>query len=81
LEEIRTQALEQKINARAVFILPWLVLVALTIRDGAFRDFYRSPAGVLVILIAAALSAVGMLLVARLGRDPEEPRVFAGGAE
>lgn len=80
-EEIRTQALEQKINARAVFILPWLVLVALTIRDGAFRDFYRSPTGVLVILIGAALSAIGMLLVARLGREPEEPRVFAGGPE
>jgi hypothetical protein len=31
-----------KINARAVLVLPWLVLVALTIRDGPFRDFYRS---------------------------------------
>jgi tight adherence protein B len=81
LEEIRTQALEQKINARAVFVLPWLVLVALTVREGAFRDFYRSAAGVLVVVIGAALSAIGMLLVARLGREPEEPRVFAGGAE
>ncbi len=81
LEEIRTQALEQKINARAVFVLPWLVLVALTVREGAFRDFYRSAAGVLVVAIGAALSAVGMYLVARLGREPEEPRVFAGGVE
>jgi tight adherence protein B len=81
MEEIRTQALEQKINARAVFVLPWLVLVALTIREGAFRDFYRSSAGALVVAIGAALSAIGMMLVARLGREPEEPRVFAGGAE
>jgi tight adherence protein B len=81
MEEIRTQALEQKINARAVFVLPWLVLVALTIREGAFRDFYRSTAGVLVVAIGAALSAIGMMLVTRLGREPEEPRVFAGGIE
>jgi tight adherence protein B len=81
LEEIRTQSLEQKINARAVFVLPWLVLVALTVREGAFRDFYRSPAGVLVVALGALLSAVGMALVARLGREPEEPRVFSGVVE
>jgi tight adherence protein B len=81
LEEIRTQSLEQKINARAVFVLPWLVLVALTIREGAFRDFYQSAAGVFVVIVGAALSAIGMLLVARLGREPEEPRVFGGGAK
>jgi len=72
LEEIRTESLEQKINARAVFVLPWLVLVALTLRDGAFRDFYRSPAGVLVVTVGAALSALGMWLVARLGRGRAE---------
>jgi tight adherence protein B len=81
LEEIRTESLEQKINARAVFVLPWLVLVALTVREGAFRDFYRSPAGALVVALGAVLSAFGMILVARLGREPEEPRVFGGGRE
>src|SRR5680860_1096925 len=29
-EEIATASLEQRINARAVFVLPWVVLVALT---------------------------------------------------
>lgn len=77
LEEIRTESLEQKINARAVFVLPWLVLVVLTLRDGAFRDFYRSPAGATVVAIGAGLSALGMWLVSRLGREPDEPRVFA----
>lgn len=76
LEEIRSEALEQKINARAVFGLPWLVLVALTVRDGAFRAFYQTPGGLLVITVAAVLSALGMWLVIRLGRDPSEPRVF-----
>jgi len=46
LDEIDSQALEMKINARAVLVLPWLVLVALTVRGGAFRDFYESPGGV-----------------------------------
>jgi tight adherence protein B len=78
LEEIETQALEQKINSRAVFVLPWIVLVAITFQDGAFRDFYGSGAGTLVVLVGAAMSAMGIWLVARLGREPAEPRVFGG---
>lgn len=80
LEEIRTEALEQKINARAVFSLPWFVLVALTARTGMFRDFYQSAGGAVVILIGAAMSLVGIVLVRRLGRDPEEPRVMGGSS-
>ena len=45
LDEIESEGLEMKINARAVLVMPWLVLVALTLRDGPFRAFYRSPAG------------------------------------
>jgi drug/metabolite transporter (DMT)-like permease len=65
-----------KINARAVLVLPWLVLVALTLRAGPFRDFYRSPAGLVVVLAGAALSALGYLWISRLGRAADEPRVF-----
>ncbi|HEX2737479.1 MAG TPA: hypothetical protein VHP57_05020, partial [Acidimicrobiia bacterium] len=43
LDEIETEGLEMKINARAVLVMPWFVLVALTLRDGPFRDFYQSP--------------------------------------
>ena len=35
LDEIETEGLEMKINARAVLVLPWFVLVALTLRGGA----------------------------------------------
>jgi Flp pilus assembly protein TadB len=73
-----TDALEQKINARAVFALPWLVLLLLTARPGHFRDFYQSTGGLLVVGAAAVLSAVGVVLVTRLGRDPVEERVLAG---
>lgn len=76
LEAIRTESLEQKINARAVFVLPWLVLAAITSRAGEFRDFYASAGGVVVVVAGGVMSAIGLALVSRLGREPEEPRVF-----
>lgn len=80
LEEVETEGLEMKINARAVLVLPWLVLVALTVREGPFRDFYRSPGGLLVVLVAGVLSVVGGLLIARLARTRAEQRVFGSSA-
>jgi len=77
LDEIDTEGLEMRINARAVLVLPWAVLVALTLRPGPFRDFYQSTAGVLVLVGAAVLSALGAAWLGRLGRQPTEPRVFA----
>jgi tight adherence protein B len=78
LEEVESEGLEMKLNARAVLVMPWLVLVALTIRDGAFRDFYSSPAGFVVVLVGAALCAIGAWWIGRLGRAHEERRVFGG---
>jgi tight adherence protein B len=77
LDEIDTEGLESRINARAVMVLPWLVLVALTARPGAFRDFYRSPGGVVTLLVAGALTAVGVAALGRLSREPVEVRPFA----
>ena len=77
LDEIDTEGLEMRINARAVLVLPWAVLVALTLRPGPFRAFYQSTAGVLVLLGAGALSVLGATWLGRLGRQPTEPRVFA----
>ncbi len=78
LEEIESEGLEMKINARAVLVMPWFVLVALTLRAGPFRDFYRSPAGVLVVLAGAVLSGLGSWWISRLGRAGRERRVFGG---
>lgn len=77
-EEIRTESLEQRINARAVFVLPWLVLVLLSAREGPFRDFYGSSAGLVVIAAGAGLSAFGAVVVGRLARRETEPRVIGG---
>lgn len=76
-EEIATAVLEQKINARSVFVLPWVVLATLTARAGHFRDFYQSAGGLLVVAVAALLSLFGMWLLSRLDRDPAEERVLA----
>lgn len=80
LEEIRTAQLEQKINAWAVSVLPWLVLVMLTARPGAFREFYRSAAGGLVIVIGGSLTLLGLWILTRLGRDPIEERVLGAAS-
>jgi hypothetical protein len=58
-------------------VLPWLVLIALTARPGAFRDFYQSPGGVVTLLLAGGLTIVGVLTLGRLGREPIEARPFA----
>jgi len=79
-EEIKTNALEGKLNARIVFALPWFVLLLLTTRGGPFQDFYQSPAGLVVVVAAAAWSLVGLWLVGKLSRVRGEPRVFGSAA-
>ena len=79
LEELETEGLEMRINARAVMVLPWCVLVALTARPGAFRAFYQSSAGVLTLVLAGILTMVGVAVLGRLGREPIEARPFASG--
>lgn len=77
-EEVKTEALEQKINSRVVFALPWIVLIAMTARPGPFRDFYGTSTGVAVVALGGVLSLIGILIASRLGATPVEPRVFGG---
>lgn len=79
MEQVRTEALEQKINSRVVFVLPWIVLIAMTARSGAFRDFYSSSTGLLVVVVGGVMSLIGVGIASRLGSQPNEPRVFTGG--
>lgn len=76
-EQIATEALEGRLNARAVLVLPWVVLLLLAARPGPFRDFYASTVGMVVVVLAAAWSAAGLWLVERILRLPPEPRVLA----
>jgi tight adherence protein B len=77
LEELETEGLEMRINSRAVMVLPWLVLIALTARAGAFRDFYQSAGGFATLVIAGLLTIVGVVVLGRLGRESIEARPFA----
>lgn len=79
-EEIESAALEQKINSRAVFVIPWLVLIMLVVSSEGFKIFYQSAAGFAVVLGAAVWSGIGMLIVAKLSQHEAEPRVFGGSA-
>ncbi len=81
LEELRSESLEQRLSARIVFAVPWLVLLLMTARDGPYRTFYRSAGGTIVILVGVVLSLVGWWAVSRLGREPVEQRVFGSTAE
>jgi tight adherence protein B len=81
-ERIETAQLEQRLNARAVFVLPYVILIIMCARGTQFRDFYQSSLGLVVVAIGAGMSTVGMVLINRLGRVPGEERLFAGaGAE
>lgn len=81
VEELRSESLEQRLSARIVFAVPWLVLLLMTARDGPYRTFYRSPGGTIVIFVGAILSLFGWWAVSRLGREPVEQRVFGATAE
>jgi tight adherence protein B len=80
LDQLETENLEMRINARAVVVLPWVVLVFLTMGDGPFRDFYRSGRGFATLVVGAVLSAIGLVVLNRLGRRPDEQRVFGGAS-
>jgi tight adherence protein B len=78
MEQVRSEALENKINARVVFALPWLVLVMMTGRSGAFREFYSTPVGIMVAIVGGLMSLFGMVIASKLSAVPDEPRVFGG---
>ncbi len=77
-DEIRTRQLEHRIEAAASVVMPFVVLTLLCVGSQPFRSFYATPAGFAVVAVGTAMSAVGLAVIRRLGRLPDEPRVLAG---
>lgn len=78
--EIRTAGLEQRLESRVVIVVPWAMLIFLTFFPGPYQDFYRGSRGLLVVVIGAAWSILGMALLRRLTRRDVERRVLGGAA-
>jgi tight adherence protein B len=74
-EELKTSRMEPVINARMVAAGPWVLLAYLTLQEGPYRDFYRTGAGLAVIILGLMLTGVGLVWTQRLARDTDEPRV------
>lgn len=81
LEEIESSQLEQKINARAVFVIPWAVLVLLVASSDMFKGFYTSPGGLITIIGGGIWSAIGIVIIGQLAKQTPETRVFGGAAK
>ncbi|MDP9402239.1 MAG: hypothetical protein M3P85_02670 [Actinomycetota bacterium] len=80
LEEIESAGLERKIDSRLTFVIPWLVLVALCASSQAYRGFYRSAGGAIVVVVCGFMSAAGVAVVDRMGRLPRPRRVLGAAS-
>ncbi len=80
LADIETARLEVTLEARGAAVLPFVVLAILCSGSSGYRGFYASTAGTVVVLVGLMLTLVGLGLIARLGRIPDEPRVLIEGS-
>ncbi len=62
-------------GARLAAAAPWAVLLALSMQPEVIGR-YRSPAGVVVLVVGATGCLIAYRLMVRLGRLPEQRRVL-----
>ncbi|MFP4074231.1 MAG: type II secretion system F family protein [Actinomycetota bacterium] len=77
---IRAEGTTQRIESWVVGVTPWLLLVYLTASQGAYRTFYQSGAGRLVVLAAAIWWATGLTVLRVVKKRDAEARVLGGAA-
>lgn len=63
-------------GARLAVAAPWLVLLMMSFQTTVIRR-YASPAGTVVLLVAAAICLVAYRLMMRIGRLPAERRILS----
>lgn len=62
-------------GARLAVAAPWVVLALMSGR-GSTAAAFDTPAGIAVLAVGAAISALAYSLMKRIGRLPEEPRIL-----
>lgn len=77
LDHIDTTQVEMKLNARIVFVMPYMLLIMMVMSSTVVRDFYQSPIGIIVIVLGSGMLLAGMFMIQKLGNVPVEQRVFA----
>jgi tight adherence protein B len=75
-QKVDTANLEQRLTGQIVLILPMVILLLIVVGNSTFADFYRSPIGLVIVTVGTGLGVLGMVIINRLARFPEEPRVF-----
>lgn len=80
-EHIETMQTEQKLNARVVFVLPFLLLVMMVMSSPIIREFYQSLGGIFIIFLGTGILTFGMYIVQVLSKIPTEQRVFAASTK
>jgi tight adherence protein B len=75
-QKVDTANLEQRLTGKIVLVLPMLILLLIVIGNTTFADFYRRPIGLVIVTVGTGLGVLGMTIINRLARFPEEPRVF-----
>lgn len=66
--------------ARLALAAPWIVLLLLATRTNTVQA-YDSATGVIVLVSGGAASVVAYLVMRRIGRLPQEPRVLRSAVE
>lgn len=74
--EVRSDSTEQRIESRVVVIIPWALLLFLTVSSAEYRAYYQSPSGLIVVLGAVVWSLMGVVLMRFIGRSVTEQRVL-----
>jgi tight adherence protein B len=78
---IRAEGTTQRIESWVVGVVPWLLLVYLTASQGAYRTFYQSGAGRVVVLAAGLWWATGLVVLRAIKKRDTEPRVLGAAAD
>ncbi len=75
-ETIRTMMLDVRIDAAAIGIIPFALLIATVIGIDEWRDFYSTAGGQIIILLALMWSAFGVSMILFVIRVRPEPRIL-----